>query len=174
MVTITDSASDSPQTAALAGTGQDFSLAPPGSQSTATVSAGQPANYTVTITPGGGFNQTVMLVCSGAPAQSTCSVSPPVQLSLAISAATATVTVTAGSTASLAHPAGFPPASGTLAVWLAFCGLSGLALLGSDGRSRKRHGRLLYGLAFLCLISLGIALSSCGGGSTSREQQHRK
>jgi len=166
-LTVTDNAASSPQTVTLTGMGQDFvvKVAPSGS---ATVTPGQTANYTVAITPYGGFHQTVMLSCSGAPAQSACSLSSSSVALNGSTPASVTVTVTtAGSTASLAHPAGFPPASGTFAVWLAFCGLSGLALLGSDRRSRKRHGRLLYGLAFLCLISLGITLSSCGGGSTS-------
>jgi len=72
-LTVTDSASRSPQTAASTGIGQDFSLAP-GSQTTATVSPGQSASYKVAAAPGGGFNQTVTLSCTGAPAQSTCSV----------------------------------------------------------------------------------------------------
>jgi Abnormal spindle-like microcephaly-assoc'd, ASPM-SPD-2-Hydin len=168
-LSVTDNAAGSPQTVTLTGMGQDFAVrvAPSGSP-TAMVAPGQTANYTIAVAPGGGFDQTVMLSCSGAPAQSACSLSSSSVLLNGSTPASVTVTVTtAGSTASLAHPAGFPPASGTLAVWLAFCGLSGLALLRSDGRSRKRHGRLLYGLAFLCLISLGITLSSCGGGSTS-------
>ena len=166
-LSVTDNAAGSPQTVTLTGMGQDFAVAPSGS-ATATVAPGQTANYTIAVTPYGGFDQTVTLSCSGAPAQSACSLSSSSVALNGSTPASVTVTVTtAGSTASLAHPAGFPPANGTLAVWLAFCGLSGLALLGSDGRSRKRHGRLLYGLAFLCLISLGIALSSCGGGSTS-------
>ncbi len=166
-LTVTDNAAGSPQTVTLTGTGQDFALASSGSE-TATVAPGQTANYTIAVTPYGEFHQIVTLSCSGAPAQSACSLSPSSVALNGSTPASVTVTVTtAGSTASLAHPAGFPPASGTFAVWLAFCGLSGLALLGSDGRSRKRHGRLLYGLVFLCLISLGITLSSCGGGSTS-------
>jgi hypothetical protein len=75
VLSVTDSASSSPQTVPLSGTGQDFSLAP-SSSSTATVAPGQAAKYTVAVAPGGGFNQTVTLTCSGAPAQSTCSVSP--------------------------------------------------------------------------------------------------
>jgi hypothetical protein len=166
-LSVTDNAAGSPQTVTLTGTGQDFAVAPSGSP-TATVAPGQTANYTIAVAPGGGFEKTVMLSCSGAPAQSACSLSSSSVALNGSTPASVTVTITtAGSTASLAHPPGFPSASGTLAVWLAFCGLSGLALLGSDGRSRKRHGRLFYGLAFLCLISLGIALSSCGGGSTS-------
>ena len=143
-LSVTDNAAGSPQTVTLTGTGQDFALASSGSE-TATVAPGQTANYTIAVTPYGEFHQIVTLSCSGAPAQSACSLSPS---SVALNSSTpASVTVsvrTAGTTASLAHPAGFPPASGTLSVWLAFCGLSGLALLGSDRRSRKRHGRLLY------------------------------
>jgi Abnormal spindle-like microcephaly-assoc'd, ASPM-SPD-2-Hydin len=164
-LSVTDNAAGSPQTVTLTGTGQDFAVASSGSE-TATVAPGQTANYTIAVTPYGEFHQTVTLSCSGAPAQSACSLSSSSVALNGSTPASVTVTVTtAGSTASLTHPAGFPPASGTFAVWLAFCGLSGLALLGSDGRSRKRHGRLLYGLAFLCLISLVIMFSSCGGST---------
>jgi hypothetical protein len=38
--------------------------------------AGQTATYTISLTPGGGFNQNVMLPCNGAPAMSTCNMSP--------------------------------------------------------------------------------------------------
>lgn len=74
-LTVNDSGADSPQTAPLSGTGQDFSLAPSVS-STQTVAPGQVANYTVVVAPLGGFNRTVTLSCSGAPTQSSCSVSP--------------------------------------------------------------------------------------------------
>jgi Abnormal spindle-like microcephaly-assoc'd, ASPM-SPD-2-Hydin len=164
-LSVTDNAAGSPQMVALTGIGQDFAVAPSGA-ATAMVAPGQTANYMIAVTPDGGFDQTVTLSCSGAPAQSACSLSSNSVALNGSTPASVTVTVTtAGSTASLAHPAGFPPAGGTLAVWLAFCGLPGLALLRSDGRSRKRHGGLLYGLACLCLISLGIMFSSCGGGS---------
>ncbi len=53
----------------------DFSLTA-GSQTSATVAPGQTANYTINVVPGTGFNQTVSLTCSGAPAQSTCTISP--------------------------------------------------------------------------------------------------
>jgi hypothetical protein len=164
-LTVADNAAGSPQMVTLTGTGQDFAVAPSGS-ATATVAPGQTANYTIAIAPGGGFDQTVMLSCSGAPPQSACSLSPN---SVALHGSTpASVTVavrTAGTTASLAHPAGSTPDSGRLALWLTLSGWSGL-VLGSCSRSCKRHGRLLYGLAFLCLFSLAITFSSCGGGST--------
>jgi hypothetical protein len=164
-LTVADNAAGSPQMVTLTGTGQDFDVTPSGSV-TATVTPGQTANYTIAIAPYGGFDQTVMLSCSGAPPQSACSLSPN---SIALHGSTpASVTVavrTAGTTASLAHPAGSTPDSGRLALWLTLSGWSGL-VLGSCGRSRKRPARLLYGLAFLCLFSLGITFSSCGGGST--------
>lgn len=78
-LTVSDNAPGSPQTVALSGTGQDFSLAPKG-PATATVAPGQTATYTVVVTPGGGFNQTVDLSCTGAPAESTCTVSSSVTL----------------------------------------------------------------------------------------------
>ena len=163
---VTDNAASSPQMVTLTGTGQDFAVAPSGS-ATATVAPGQTANYMIAVAPGGGFDQTVALSCSGAPPQSACSLSSS---SVALHGSTpAPVTVavrTAGTTASLAYPVGFPPDSSRLALWLTLSGWSGL-VLGSYGRSRKRHGRLLYGLAFLCLFSLAITFSSCGGGSTS-------
>jgi len=136
----------------------------------ATVTPGQTANYTVAVAPRGGFKQRVTLSCSGGPEGSTCAGSP---VSVALNGSTSTsvtVTVTtAGTSASLAQPDGFPPAgSNRLALWLALSGFSGLVLLGSrGGRSGKRHGRLLYGLAFLCLFSLGIIGSACGGGGAS-------
>ena len=74
-LTISDGASGSTQTVALSGVGQDFSLSatPP---TTVTVSGGQTATYALVVAPGNGFNQTVALTCSGAPAPSTCLVSP--------------------------------------------------------------------------------------------------
>jgi hypothetical protein len=165
-LSVTDNAAGSPQTATLTGMGQDFAVAPSGS-ATATVAPGQTANYTVAIAPGGGFDQTVVLSCSGAPPQSACSLSSS---SVALHGSTpASVTVgvrTAGTMASLAHPAGATPDSGRLALWLTLSGWSGV-MLGSCARSRKRHSRLLYGVAFLCLISLEIIFSSCGGGTSS-------
>jgi hypothetical protein len=63
------------QTVSLSGTGVDFSLSE--SPSSVTVSAGQAAHYTVTVSPlGGNFGSAVSLSCSGLPALSNCSFSP--------------------------------------------------------------------------------------------------
>jgi len=163
-LTITDNAPGSPQTVPLTGTGQDFSLTP-SSSSTATVVPGQAAKYTVAVTPGGGFNQTVTLTCSGAPAQSTCSISPSsVTLNGSASAPVAVNVTTTGTSASLAYPYGLPLAGSRLALWLAFSGLPGLVLLAS--RPRKGHGRPLYAVAFSCVLFVVMTWSACGGGSS--------
>ena len=162
-LTINDSGADSPQTAALSGTDQDFSLAPSVS-STQTVAPGQVANYALAVAPLGGFNRTVTLTCSGAPAQSTCSVSPnSVTLNGTTTASVAVTVATTGTSASLTRPSSFPRAGNHLALWLAFSGLPGLVLLSS--RPRKRHGRLLYGAIFLCMLFLLMTMSACGGGN---------
>jgi uncharacterized repeat protein (TIGR03803 family) len=147
--------------------GQDFSMAA-SSSSSATVMPGQTATYTVAVAPVGGFSQTVALSCSGAPAQSTCSVSPSSVKLSGSSPASVTVTVTtAGASASLANPAGLPRSGNRLALWLALPGLSGLVLLSGSVRCRRRVSGMLYVLALLCLLSVGITWSGCGGGSSS-------
>jgi uncharacterized repeat protein (TIGR03803 family) len=169
LLTVTDNLSNSPQTIPLTGTGQDFSLVS-SSSSSATVTPGQTATYTLLLSPGGGFDDTVTLACSGAPATSTCSLSSATVTLNGSNSASVTVTVTtAGTSASLAHPGDFLPASRRLALWLALSGLPGLVLMGSGsgGWRGKRRGRLLYGLALLCVFFLVIMWSACGGGSSS-------
>jgi VCBS repeat protein/centrosomal CEP192-like protein/ASPM-SPD-2-Hydin domain-containing protein len=84
-VTVTDNASGGPQSASLTGTGTDYSLAAAtgancpanGNCSTsATITASQTATYDLQVTPVSGFNGTVSFTCIGAPAPSTCAVSP--------------------------------------------------------------------------------------------------
>jgi hypothetical protein len=164
-LTITDNAPGSPQSVLLTGTGQDFSLAP-GSQNSATVSPGQSASYKVSVAPSGGFDQTVTLSCSGAPPQSTCSVSPS-SVKLSGSATTATVTVTtSGSSAGLTQPIS-GPGGNLFGSWLVWSGTFALAMLASfAGWGRERRPRLLYGLAFLCLLSVGVTTLACGGGGS--------
>ncbi len=164
---VTDNASNSPQTAALTGTGKDFSLAP-GSQTTATVSPGRSASYKVNVVPEGGFNQTVKLSCSGAPLQSTCSVSPSsVTLNGSVSTATVMVT-TAGNSAGLTLPIDGPPTTSIFASLVALSTTLGLGMLVSlAGCGREHHRRVLCGVAFLFLLSVGVTMSACGGGSGS-------
>lgn len=167
-LTITDNASGSPQEVTLSGMGQDFSMAA-GSQTTATVTAGQSAKFMVSVAPGGGFNQTVALSCSGAPAQATCSVSPSSITLKGSSAATAVVTVsTAGNLAALTQPMIARPAGQQFGIWLALSGTLGLPIFMTLAGWRRGRGQLLtYSLAFLFLVAIGSTMLACGGGSAS-------
>ena len=166
-VSVTDDAPAGQQSVPLSGTAiqPGFSLTAT-SQSSLTVTPGQAANYAITVSAINGFANDVALSCTGAPAQSTCTVSPTT-VSLSSGSARANVAVvTSGPSASLVPPAGFPPAR--LAMWLLTAGLPGLVLLGSFRRPiRKRQGRACCGLAMLCLLILTLPWSACGGGDTA-------
>lgn len=72
-LTITDDAAGSPQTVTLTGTGWDFILSAP---STVSIKAMNSVEFSVTMTPLGGFNQAVALGCSVALKKATCTVNP--------------------------------------------------------------------------------------------------
>jgi hypothetical protein len=70
-----DSFGGSPQTVSLSGTGVDYSIAV--TPASGTVTAGQSATFTVTVSAlGGNYNQSVSLACSGLPTASNCNFSP--------------------------------------------------------------------------------------------------
>jgi uncharacterized repeat protein (TIGR03803 family) len=116
----------------------DFSVAA-SSSSSATVTRGQTAKFTVSVAPQGGFDQTVQLSCGGAPAYSTCSLSSGSVTLNGSQPTSVTVTVTtAGTSASLTRPVALPPSGIRLALLLALSGWSGLVLL---GRPRRRSGK---------------------------------
>jgi hypothetical protein len=162
-LSVSDNAAGSPQTVSLSGTGQDYTMAASGS-STATVSPGQTASYTVAVAPVGGFAQAVSLTCSGAPTQSTCSVPSSVTLNGSTPTMVMVKVTTVGSSAALTQPGRFSPANSRLAMWLTLFGLTGLVTFGISGAGRQnRSRRVLYALAFVCLLFLGVTLPGCGG-----------
>lgn len=102
---LADNASGSPQTVPITATANPaFTVAPAsGSSTTASVSAGQPAQYQLQLTPGPGFTGTVSLSCSGAPLGAVCQV--PASVSLAGGKATFGVTVTTSDPAAMLREA---------------------------------------------------------------------
>jgi hypothetical protein len=162
-LTITDNAGNSPQTVTLTGSGQDFSMAP-GSASSATVSPGQTASYSIAIAPAGGFTQSVALSCGGAPAQSTCSVTPKMISLSGTTAQTAMVMVTTAAHGSVL-PVG--PTSMTyrptpLSAWIAIL----LAMVVASLLWRQElELRWAPVFALVVLVCVGVTLTSCGGGS---------
>jgi hypothetical protein len=162
-LTVTDNAPGSPHTVSLVGTGQDFSMAASSSASV-TVTPGQTASYTISITPGGGFNQVVTFTCSGAPAQSSCTVSPGSLQLNGSSQATVTVSVsTAGGMASLARP-NRRAAGSSIATWIGVFGILGLVTI-ATAPSTKRKRRLV--ITCVGLLALGMTVSGCGGSGSS-------
>ena len=151
-LTVTDTAGGSPHTVPLTGTGWDFTLTAP---STATVRAGQSVNFTVTMTPLGGFTQAVTIACSGAPALATCTPAPAsVAAADGVTAQTSTVTVT---TTALMPPVSrpMPPLSIRQVVPLVMAGILLLLLLSA------RRPRMRLGLAAATLVF--AALAGCSG-----------
>jgi hypothetical protein len=167
-LTVTDNASDSPQTISLTGTGQDFSLAPT-SSSTATIVAGQTANYTVGVAPAGGFSQQVALTCSGAPALSMCAVSPSSVVLNGASIASVAVTLT---TTAPSHGFLLPFAvrssrvkTGSIVIcWLSFV-LVALASLRRWLEHQNQAFTWIQAIAFVMLLSVGLTLTSCSSGT---------
>jgi hypothetical protein len=140
---------------------QDFSLA--ASQTTATVTPGQKATYSLSIAPSGGFNQTVGFVCGNTPALTSCLISPPSITLDGTNSSSATVTVTTNAPSSSLpmdrgprSPLGirFPFSP----VWLLVLAVLMAILAGMRGRRRTAW----LGLAVMVLL-VGL-WASCGGG----------
>jgi hypothetical protein len=74
-LTITDNASNSPQSIAVSGTAvASATIVAAEGASTATISPGQTAKFILQVTPAAGFNGTLSFGCSGAPFGATCTV----------------------------------------------------------------------------------------------------
>ncbi len=155
---LTDGDSTSPQTISLTGTGTntapDFTVTAPG---TATVKNGSSVNFTVTVTPVGGFTSQVDLTCASVPALTlgTCTPSPAsVTTTDGVTPKTSTVTVT--TTAFMPPPSRrIPPLSMRQVVPL-FLAVMLLFLLPTTRRLRMR---LTLGTAMI----LFVVLAGCSG-----------
>jgi CSLREA domain-containing protein len=142
----------------------DFTVAV--SPSSATVSGGESATYTVTVAPdGGSFGESVSLACSGLPTGGSCSFSPSA-VTPGGSAETSTLTVSTSSAArTLIVPwwDGGARGVGVLALLsLALSGL-GLALVRRAPRDGRRRWALMGGAA----LAFALLLGACGGGETT-------
>ncbi len=160
-VSITDNAPNTPQSLALSGTGTAavFVVAPQtGAGSTATVTAGQPASYALSLMPGAGYSGTVTLSCTGLPVNATCSFTPPTVTLAGGKAANFTVTIAteAAQPSHLSH--GFPAGSILAGILLL---LPWPFWLGSSRNAAKFRS-----LALVLLIA-GMSVSGCGGGGSS-------
>ncbi len=166
---ITDSAPDSPLNVTLSGTGVDFSIA--GSPSSITLSAGQQAAYSVTLTPeGGAFSDSVSLTCSlpTGLTSASCSLSPP-SVSPGSNSGVSALTVTTAGPLARAVPFPGERSSRTLVASVLVAPtfvLAGIAFLGSG----RRRGRRLSGIASLILWMFSLQFVGCSGGSSTPGQ----
>lgn len=157
-LTVTNNGVTVPPSATAQFTVTDFTLGvSPGS---ASVTPGQSASYTATITPGfGPFTNQIAFGCTNLPAGASCAFTPAT-LTPGANPASATVAVTTmAPSAARVFPEWLSPgaqagleAGAAVVLWL-------LAILaGIGGRRRK----FVAGLAVLCALLAGLA--ACGGG----------
>ncbi|HEX2776144.1 MAG TPA: choice-of-anchor D domain-containing protein [Candidatus Acidoferrales bacterium] len=189
-LTLTDNATDSPQTVMLSGTATDFCPNPPtvGGNSQ-TVTKGATATFNLDITSMNGFAGSVGVACTGAvPGAGSCATSVSTLNVPANGQAPFTVSVPTAS--SLVRPKArefrWPSGNWYLAMivllamlWMATLGRR-CAQASAAGRENRRMGAVsyLYGKemmriaqASLLLLILGFAMSACGGGAGSAATQ---
>ncbi|MES2392318.1 MAG: choice-of-anchor D domain-containing protein [Acidobacteriota bacterium] len=154
-VTLTDNAASGTQTASLSGIGIDFTLTAT-SATSATIASGSSAVYTLQLASLAGLSGSVATACTGAPAHSTCTISPSTP-SLG-NTTTLIVTVSTGLANVKLNPA--PPLRGTRAIAPILWALALPLFLFARGR---RISRLVLPLAFLALL---LTISGCGAGRT--------
>jgi hypothetical protein len=182
MLTVTAAGLNAPLKVALSGNGENFTLAVSG-PSSAVITSGQTATFSLAVTPLGGSTGTVALGCTGAPQNSTCTVNPGSVTLTGSSTATATVTIVTVQAASSAAikrrgeggPAWPRPAGaglGRAGLEKALLGRTGLALamlapMGLlAGRRRKWRSVVLLGLLAV-LLPVGCGLGVTPGKVTS-------
>jgi hypothetical protein len=152
-LSITDNAAQSPQTVALSGTGQDFSLSV--SPSSATVNAGQSVSLTLAISPDGGFNQLVSLTCTGAPKDSACAVTPSSVTPNGSGVSSVSVSITTTARSFLMPPITSLPLDLTVRIVVTVLSCALLLCLAA-----RRPRRMAFGFGALLLIVLA---SGCAG-----------
>jgi outer membrane protein assembly factor BamB len=166
-LTIADNAPGSPQTVGLTGAGEDFTLdIASGSSTSATISAGGSATYTLGVAGVSGFSQEVALACSGAPPKGTCTVSPA---SLTISGSAtvnAKVMVSTMAASQAMRWRGFPPPHGhplSGLLWLPVLMLMVLAVWRQASRSRPSSRNSAPALVLWILTLVSLVTLACGG-----------
>jgi hypothetical protein len=155
-LSISDNAAGSPQTVPLTGTGGAPGLGlgvASGNSNSATVTAGQAANYKLSI-GGAGVSGMATLTCAGTPTGATCSLPASVNVS-ASTASTFTVSVSTTGASALSVP------SSSKLTWTWAVAFFGVFLIPAGAR-REAVNRLWL-LPLLLLLLLG---SGCGGGSS--------
>jgi Beta-propeller repeat len=167
-ITISDTGADSPQTIALTGTGITGFAISATSAASATVSAGATATFSLAVGSDSAFSGSVQFNCTGAPAASSCMVSPnPLSLSassvgaisVTVSTTTRVIARSAVSTQEQVTPA--RPSGSLSAIYsLLMLGAIFATALPFGGRAGSRW-EFVVGFMLFFISMLAIA---CGGG----------
>jgi hypothetical protein len=139
--------------------------------SSATVNAGQGANFTVAAEPAGGSNQTVTWSCTGAPAAATCTVSPSSVTLDGSNPATAmvTLTTTARSMSPLFGQRRFAP---PLLPWKVLAACVAWLLVSLIFYNWRPAPRKLLWLRASAVLVFAVLCVSCGGAGTNSGPPH--
>jgi archaellum component FlaF (FlaF/FlaG flagellin family) len=162
LLTIDDNDASKSQKVTLSGTGIDIQISGAGNSGTnATVKAGQPATYNLSIAPQGGFTGQVTFNCTNLPQYAACNFSPQ-NLNLGSTAAGLTVTISTAQqqTALLERSGG-----------VMFAGISCAILLASLPLRRRIRNVRFSGTAkvlgvLLAIVLVGLSLTGCNAGGT--------
>lgn len=173
-LTITDNAANSPQSVSLSGTAlpaATVSVAAGGS-TTATLTAGQTAQFNLQAIPGAGFNGTLSFTCSGAPFGANCTVPASIPVTNGAAAPFAVSISTLGASGVTptfqVPPPKFRPLRSPDGMFL----LASLCALFLWAQFRRRTAKLFpqtASLAAAMALSFVLVFSGigCGGGSSS-------
>jgi hypothetical protein len=140
----------------------DFTIA--ATPTSGSITPGQTATFTFTVSPLGGFAGTVKFSCGTLPSMAACAFTPASVTPSGGSPVSSTLTVTTAAAAARLNPdRPFGPSIPWLpADGLALAGVMGLVFAPGRMRRWSRHLRLLsWGLL---LASLSFAIQGCGGG----------
>jgi hypothetical protein len=172
--TVTDDAAGSPHIVSITGTGAPAVqiAAASGGATTASVSAGQAAQFNLQAVPGNGFSGTLSFTCSGAPFGATCV--PPTSLTV-VSGSSAPFTVSVNTLGASAVVPGGPIPSLPLRLqpWLIAALLAAFAAFFSWAQSRRgiaqfpRTATIAATALSLCVILSGLGCGGAGSSSTS-------
>ncbi len=145
--------------APLAGMGFDFTASLAGGSSQ-TVSSGQTARYTLTLSPINGSSGTFAFQCDSLPAHATCTFNPAGEAVAANTTGSVTVQISTG----LATTSGRLPTPPVGSAWRVLPVALGLIVLPFAWHKRRKN--LLF-IAMLALLAEGVVSCSGGGGGSS-------
>ncbi len=167
---LADNATGSPQSATINGNALAAATFVTQSGASASVSAGQPATFSLQASPGAGFSGALNFACSGAPTGATCS-APSVTVASGSTTNFSVIVTTSGSAMLAPHslpklslPTGEYSEDASLLFALLSCWFF-LAL-----RPRSLNGTRFSSCALVVMCGM-LALAGCGGGGSSPQPQ---